>query len=148
MRAAAGAIIVYGTLTIAALTTLAAFAQAVQSQAPDYVTEPELRAFYYERTAAALFVLIGAIWAAACKVAVALKGYFDGLKDEIRASTAKFETAVERLTETLVKHDSSPESHRDIRRQTDKIFAALDDLLDRKRLLAEENDGTEDETSV
>lgn len=161
MRAAAGAIIVYGSLTIVAVTTLAAFAQAVQTQAPDFVTEPELRAFYYERTAALMVLLIGAIWGAAWKIASALKGHFDGLQGELKASAGRFEAAVEKLSEKLVSHDSSPDSHRDIRRKTDRILDALEDLLERdinpthhrrRRTGTQEEvsteNGTDDETSV
>lgn len=97
------------------------------------VTEFEMRAFVYERMAAALLLLIGAAWGAAWRVLAAAKGYIDELKASIGEAAHKFESGVERLSDALVKHDTSPVAHlealSEMREKTDRLSDAVDDLM-------------------
>jgi hypothetical protein len=132
-RAASGILALGLSLTAAGC---AAVALAQAGSAPSPVTEPEMRAFVYERMAAALLLLVAAIWGAIWKFASAVKGYIEGLKKSVTDSAADFRAGFERLAEALVEHNESPHSHRDLRdtmrERTDRALDAIDDLLRRQ----------------
>lgn len=128
LRRAASGILMLGLSLTAAGCAAVALAQA---GAP--VTEPEMRAFVYERMAAALLLLVAAIWGAIWKLASAVKGYIEGLKKSVTDSAADFRAGFERMAEALIEHNESPNSHRDIldrmRERTDMALSAIEDLL-------------------
>lgn len=128
IRRAAPLVMLGGVVFAASIVGFAALAQATSRPVEPWMTEPEIKAFVYERIAGAGLVLVAAIWGL-------FAWFLSGFRGALADAVGKFERGVEKLADALVSHDTNPHAHLDlrdtVRDKTDRILDTLDELLRR-----------------